>query len=608
MPGLTGIISPYQPAKNRDALDIMVRSMVHETFHVPGTFLKESAGIVAGWVNPTGTFSDCLPVWNETNDVCLLFTGEVFPDDQEIAALKAKGHRCNACDASYLVHQYEELGDKFFGVLNGSFAGLVLDFRQDKAVLFNDRYGLSRIYFHETADGFYFSSEAKSLLKVLPKLRAFDPLSLGEFFSCGSILQNRTLFSGVSLLPPGSAWTFAGGRVTEKRTYFKIESWENQESLPAREYYERVKETWQRILPRYFRGNDRIGLSLTGGVDSRMILAWANRSAGSLPCYTFGGRYRDCADVRISRRVAAACGQKHEVLAIGEEFLSRFPALAAKSVYVSDGAMDVTGAVDLYVQELARRIAPVRITGTNGGEILRSLVAFGPSATCENVLSLEMVRQTRVAAQTYAQELQGRALSFTAFKQAPWHMGSKFVLERSLVTLRMPYFDNDLISLVYQAPPEAAASNELSRRLIAEGNPELEKIGTDRGGTPSPIPGLQRLQGMFQEFTFKAEYAYDYGMPQLVARLDRMLSPLHLERIFLGRHKTSHFRVYYRDELRDYVREMLLNERSLGRPYLDRTRMKEAVAGHLEGRRNSTVEIHKALTVELIQRHLIEQN
>ena len=48
-------------------------------------------------------------------------------------------------------------------------------------------------------------------------------------------------------------------------------------------------------------------MSLTGGLDSRMILAWAQAAPGSLPCYTFGGPYRDCADVRIARQLATIC-------------------------------------------------------------------------------------------------------------------------------------------------------------------------------------------------------------------------------------------------------------------------------------------------------------
>ncbi|MEY4385623.1 MAG: hypothetical protein RLY20_906 [Verrucomicrobiota bacterium] len=607
MPGITGIISPAPANQKRSVLDQMLGSMMREAFYASGSELFQAAGVAAGWTNLKNSFSDCLPVWNETRDICLLFYGEVFPDDQEFQSLRQRGHVFAPGNATSLVHQYEEHGDEFLRSLNGAFVGLLLDLRQGRAVLFNDRYGNARIYFHEAPDGFYFSSEAKALLRVLPETRRLDPKGLGEFFACGNTLQNRTLFSGISLLPPGSAWTFASGRLLERRTYFSPSEWENLPTLSPHDYYAKLKETWQRLLPRYFRGEQPIGLSLTGGVDSRMILAWAARKAGSLPCYTFGGRYRDCADVKISRRVAEVCGQRHEVIPLGEEFLKRFPALAKKSVLVSDGAMDVTGAVDLHVQEVARGIAPVRVTGTNGGEILRSLVAFGPSSAGREILDAGAVAQTERAEQTYASELIGRPLTFTAFKQAPWHMGSKFALERSQVTLRMPYFDNDLIKLVYQAPAEAATSNEISRRMIADGNPELAKIGTDRGGAPCVVPGVQSLQAMVQEFFFKAEYAADYGMPASLAKADRFLAPLHWERLFLGRHKTTHFRLFYRDALRDFIRETLLDSKARQRSWLDREKFERAVEGHTSGRFNATKEIHKALTMELIQRHLVEQ-
>ena len=57
----------------------------------------------------------------------------------------------------------------FLEKLNGWFSGVLLDLRAQKLVLFNDRYGVNRIYYHEDASGFYFSSEAKALLKILPE-------------------------------------------------------------------------------------------------------------------------------------------------------------------------------------------------------------------------------------------------------------------------------------------------------------------------------------------------------------------------------------------------------------------------------------------------------
>ena len=131
-----------------------------------------------------------------------------------------------------------------------------------------------------------------------------------------------------------------------------------------------------------------------------------------------------------------------------------------------------------------------------------------------------------------------------------------------------------------------------------------------RPGTSSPARGLAGASGRlsaavfrhFQELTFKAEYAYDEGMPQWVSRVDHLFSPFHFERLFLGRHKFLHFRVWYRDALSRYVREMLLDPLSLSRPYIDRKRLEAIVRDHLTGGRNYTTEIHKLLALELLHR------
>ena len=75
-------------------------------------------------------------------------------------------------------------------------------------------------------------------------------------------------------------------------------------------------------------------MSLTGGLDSRSILAWATVRPGELPCHVFGGSYRDSADVEIGRRVAAICRQPHTMIPVDGAFLSEFPALAARAVYI----------------------------------------------------------------------------------------------------------------------------------------------------------------------------------------------------------------------------------------------------------------------------------
>jgi asparagine synthase (glutamine-hydrolysing) len=269
--------------------------------------------------------------------------------------------------------------------------------------------------------------------------------------------------------------------------------------------------------------------------------------------------------------------------------------------------MDVSGAVDLYVNRHARAIAPIRLTGNYGSEVLRGNVAFKPIALRDDVFEPELARSLATAARTYATERRGRRLSFIVFKQVPWHHYGRLAVEESQLSVRSPYLDNDLVALLYRAPDEALADDLASLRLVADGNPALTTVGTDRGRTWGAPSLASRARRWYQDFTFKAEYAYDYGMPGWLARVDRSLRPLRVERHVLGRHKFAHFRVWYRDRLAPYVKDVLLDPRTLRRPYLRGARVEDLVRGHTTGRRNFTLEIHRLLTIELLQRQLIER-
>ena len=266
----------------------------------------------------------------------------------------------------------------------------------------------------------------------------------------------------------------------------------------------------------------------------------------------------------------------------------------------------MTFSPDLYANEQAASIAPVRITGNYGGEVLRRVRAFKPVKPTPNVFHPELLAQVNRANDTYDNLLQGHPLSFAVFQQAPWHHYGLLALEETQLSLRSPYLDNDFVRTVYRAPQSALKDNNVCLRLIAEGDTSLQKIPTDRGlaGDQGRLPAA--MSRGFLDFTFKAEYAYDYGMPQWMARIDHLFSPFKLERLFLGRHKFKHFRVWYRDALSEYIREMLLDTRTLSRPYIDGRTVEAIVRGHLKGNQNYTSTIHKLLTLELLHRRFVD--
>lgn len=604
MPGIVGFITKLPQAVAEQQLFAMVKSLQHEPFYNSGTWSDPEHGVYVGWVARRGSFADQMPIRNEDGQIALFFAGEEFPEPGLKSVLRQHGHQFSEQDSSYLVHRYEDEPD-FPKGLNGRFHGLVVDRRKGTVTLFNDRFGLQRLYYYASKGGFYFAPEAKAILSVCPELRTIDPRGLGEFVGSGCVLENRTLFRGINLLPQGSAWGFLNGTIEAKNTYFEPKEWEQQEALDPEEYYRHLQNAFVSKLPSYFNGRERVGISLTGGIDSRIIMAWHKGEPNSLPCYTWGSTYRDHEDVKLARRVASVCRQPYEVITAGSDFLSRFAHYAERTIFLTDAGVDLSRTADLYVQERVREIAPVRVVGTYGSEILMQSVMFKAVAPSAELFA-PLREQIDTGIATYSAAREVHPITFVAFRQSPWHHYGILGLEQTQVGIRSPFLDNEVVKTAYRAPgPDALAINEKARaRLIREGNPALAKIRTDRG-----TGGLNgALTHLYAEFFFKAEYAYDMGMPQWMARIDHMFAPFHLERIWLGRHKPFHFRVWYRDHVSDYVRQMLLDDRALARPYVSRAGVERVVNGHLRGDENHTDEIHRLLALELAHRLFIDSN
>jgi asparagine synthase (glutamine-hydrolysing) len=335
-------------------------------------------------------------------------------------------------------------------------------------------------------------------------------------------------------------------------------------------------------------------------------MALSKPIASSLPCYTFGGMFRDCQDVQIAKEIAKICQQSHDVITVGDDFLSRFPRYAERCVYLTEGGVDVSRCSDLYVSEKARNIAPVKVVGTYGSEIIRHAVMFKPVIPPPGLYSPELLSYVNRAEETYADVCGEHPVTFAAFRQSPWYHRGVLALEESQLTVRSPFLDNDFVQTVYRAPKSHDSNGDVRLRLINDGNPTLGQIRTDAGigGNSGRVrSGMTRF---LLKFLSKAEYAYDYGMPQWVARIDHLFAALHLERIFLGRNKLLHFRLWYRDLLSQYTQQVLLDPLSLSRPYIEKKGLEGIVRSHTKGDRNYTQEIHKLLSLELLHRLFLD--
>ena len=607
MPGIAGIISRLPAANCIRTVQTMTAAMQHEDFHTTGNFSVPELGVFAGWVAQENSFAAAQVFENETKDVALIFCGECFAEPEVKAQLRRDGHSFADSGGAWLVHLYEARGDKFFEELNGLFSGLLIDRRRKKVFLFNDRFGMERIYWHETADAFYFATEAKALLRVLPELREFDADGVAHFFGVGCTMGWRTLFRGIQLLPGGSLWKFENGGC-RKEKYFSPANWENQPALTAEEYEAQFAATFKKILPRYFESpaaSVPVGLALTGGFDTRMILACRPELAVPPVCYTFAGEEGRTLDDKIAARVAAVCGLKHQLLRLQNDFFTDFAAHADRTVFVSDGTFGITGAHEIYFHRAARRLSPVRLTGNYGSEVFRGTSTFKPLGLSPQIFNGGFAHAVAVAAGQLAIH-RTHADTFALFKEIPWNLFGSVAAGRSQVTFRTPYLDNALVQLAYQSPAHLRRSSLPASRLVKAHSKILGEIPTDRGfaGKNTGLKFMGRR--IFSEVTFKLDYFGNEGLPQKLSLLNPAFRFTAATLGLAGMHKYLHYSQWFRKELRGYVRERLAAAAARHEKYFDPKFVGQMAEGHRGGRENFAPEINAVLTLEAIERLLLK--
>jgi len=586
MPGIAGIIrsAPYEGIEQD--LHTMVHAMRHEPNYSGGQYVNRDLGLYVGWMSHSGSFADCMPLVSPKKDTLLIFQGENYLDSETRGLLRAAGKQADEHTAGYLVDLYDELGDVFLRHLNGWFCGLIADLRARRISLFNDRYGMGRIYFCEGEDEFLFASEAKSLLKIRPALRTIKLESLAEYLRFTCVTRNETLFRGISLLPPAASWEFEAGTISGRRRYFQFADWETQTPLSSDGFYEAFSATLSRTFPPYATSSGQAALSLTAGLDTRAIMASLRSHQLTLPCYTFDGPWGELFDVRAARRITKLYGQHFEVIRADQDFFKDFPAFAQQAVYISDGTQDAFAAHDVYLNRIARNIAPVRLTGKFGSEVVRVRKLVPTLRYRSDLLRPEV--HSLVEALPPFPELRKHVhpLTRVVSEEIPWREFGRVSIEQSQLVLRTPYMDNELVKLMFQAPHRVRAAGDLQEQYVREKTPELTAIPTDLGRFVSD----NRLIGAFGQASrwalFKAEYIYLYALPHWLTRVDRMLGKMRPEQIVSGRQKWEAYRIWLTSEIAESVRQMLLNRGAHFTDFFERKTVEEMVARHTAGTHN----------------------
>jgi len=603
MPGIFGVIDVSIDAARlaADRLDI-VRAMADTMTYEPGygaeIVASSTLGVSAGWVGWSTSSAVGAPM--ETPRRMLLTAGEPYLTSTTGADAECRAIGSGADEVAPLLCRrgVDGLAD-----VNGIFAGCFIDQDRGQCVIFNDRYGIERLFVHVCKERVFFSSEAKAILAVADSARALDAEGLAEWLTCGSTIGRRSLFRDVEILAGGTAITFSPGREAVRTPYFDRTRLEQLPALPPDEFLDQFDRTFAEAAKNAIARSPRAALSLTGGLDSRLILAAANSAPHTLACYTFGSMFRTTGDVAVARAAATACSQPHQELTLDARFLTDIESHLQQAVYISDGYLGLPGSAELYLNRQARAVARARVTGNWGGELMRGVRAFKFRMPKGNFAQPSLLTSMAGAGRSFGSAATWHPLSFTLFQQAPHQGYGRYAIERSQVLMRSPFLDNDVVKTLYEAPVSTRTSTDLVMKVLAR-RPQLAAIPTDIGRLGRGSSVVREMRHAYRKAIVKAEYLTSHGAPNWMAALSNRIP--FLETAFLGRDKFQHFRLWTRNQLAPLVRDILgPSNRAHIEPWFDPRRVATMVDEHVAGRANYTEELDKIITVVLVDKTLI---
>ncbi len=230
------------------------------------------------------------PMCNETNDVVIVFNGELYNHLDLRIELEAAGHHYHSrSDTETVIHAYEEWGTACLNRFNGMFAFALWDKRTKTLLLARDRFGVKPLYYHENSDRIVFGSEIKTLLAGVDIQCSICYQALNEYFTFQNVLTDLTLFDGIKVVPAGHYLLVD----FERRRIFPVQSyWDFDFSRQIKISMEDAAEELYRLLTqaitRQLMSDVPIASYLSGGMDSGSITAVARKHLGRLKTFTGG--------------------------------------------------------------------------------------------------------------------------------------------------------------------------------------------------------------------------------------------------------------------------------------------------------------------------------
>jgi asparagine synthase (glutamine-hydrolysing) len=296
----------------RQDLERMTRSITHRGPDDEGYYLSGPLGFGFRRLSIIDLAGGHQPMSDREESVWVIFNGEIYNFPELKRELEGLGHVFRTkSDTEVIIHGYKQWGDEVLNHLSGMFGLAIWDVRKQRMVVARDPFGIKLIYYKLDADRVSFGSEIRAVVAAANEKAEVDPVSLNLFLRYRYTPSPYTIFTGVRKLAPGTMLVFEKGSYSLQRWYqYKPTPFSPLKS--ADEAKEELLELYKQSVKRQLLSDVPLGLLLSGGVDSGLLLALMNLYGKSWHTYTvgYGSTYTDD-ELKDAAETAAIFGSEH---------------------------------------------------------------------------------------------------------------------------------------------------------------------------------------------------------------------------------------------------------------------------------------------------------
>jgi asparagine synthase (glutamine-hydrolysing) len=353
----------------RETIVRMARSIAHRGPDDEGFFIAGPVGLGFRRLSIIDLAGGHQPMADAEETVWIIFNGEIYNYRELRAELQSKGYqfRTNS-DTEVIIHGYKEWGSGVFNHLNGMFGLAIWDVVHQRLVLARDAMGIKLIY-HKIDNGqLAFGSEIRAILAAGDSRPEVDPVALNLFLRFRYTPSPLTVFQGIRKLAPGTMLVVENGECREERWY-KFSPTPFSRPKGATEATHELLELYKNAVRRHLLSDVPVGILLSGGIDSGLLLALMNEQGGPWPAYTIGyGETFADDELRDAAETASLLGARHITVRLDQ---SEFERSLPKIVESLEEPIAASSIVPMYfVSQRARQDVKVALIGQGPDELL----------------------------------------------------------------------------------------------------------------------------------------------------------------------------------------------------------------------------------------------